>query len=170
MKRAKDPLTAATTSYLWPFIKNQGFTKVTSRRFAREQNDIIQQLIVDANGFNGKASTYIILYSTFVFSHIDGYNDLAGFRICEGKSWDMSTHDNADKNMMKVIDALEKTEIKKLEKSNTIDNLLNTIKPFWDKKRLKQYSSQVSKWYSQDKTLLDQALSNRQELKLELKS
>ena len=44
-----NPVTSALTSTLSPYLKALGFTKVTSRKFARERNEVIQQLWVDAN-------------------------------------------------------------------------------------------------------------------------
>ena len=111
-KRSNDPLTAATTSYLWPFLKENGFSKSTARKFSKEVNDFFHQIWIDANGFSGKKSVrlhYCIMPNAQ--QNINGYS--VGNYIPIGN---VSTHENADKAMKKIIETLEKQLLKKMDK------------------------------------------------------
>lgn len=70
-----DALTQAITTTLWPFLKNEGFQKVTPRKFVRERRDVFQQLWVDANGSGGSKRTFVVLCASLAAS--DGINHFA---------------------------------------------------------------------------------------------
>jgi hypothetical protein len=166
MKRSKEPLTAAITSYLWPYLKTIGFVKVTPRKFAREKNDIVQQLWVDANGFGGRENTLFILCSNLIFDKVGGYFDPCGFRICDEKSWDMSTHEKADSAMQEVVEALKTTEFDKLEQVSTVESFLNALEGFWRTEWYQECNELARHWLAKDEKLIEQANFNRGELKL----
>ncbi len=165
MKRSKDPLTAACTSYLTPWAKSKGFKKVTNRMYARDSGDTIQKLVVDANGFAGKKSTLFVLSSHLVYEEILGYWERAGFRLCGDGRWDMSTHELADASMQDVIDVLERSELEKIDQISSIDGYLDLFA-----RHLPDYLQTARKtyddWRAGDPTLLKVAAGNRAKLKL----
>lgn len=166
MKRSKIPLTAAITSYLWPYLKEIGFVKVTPRKFAREKDGIVQQLWVDANGFGGCEDTLFILCSNLIFDKVGGYFDPCGFRICDEQSWDMSTHESADEAMKEIVKALKNTELQKLNQISTIDTFLSALDGYWRTEQVKECHDLVKLWYARDKEVLNMAQENRVRLKL----
>ena len=162
MPRSKDPLTAAVTSYLWPYLKNLGFKKVSPRKYAREASDTIQQLWVDANGFGGKSQTLIILCVNPVYEGQTGYKDPCGFRICNDKTWDMSTHEKADRAMQKVVQALNETELEKLNAISSIEGILESLKDFWRIEWYEKSKELAKRWSSNDPELMQKATENRE--------
>jgi hypothetical protein len=97
---AADSLAAAVSGILWPFLKEVGFKKATSRRFAREKNGVFQQIWVDANGVAKSKSTRIVLCCTFPYAELKGYMDPHGFIINNGKHYEdrKSTRLNSSHN------------------------------------------------------------------------
>lgn len=129
-KRSKDPLTAAITSYLWPFLKKEGFVKSTAKVFSRELNGFVHRIMIDANGHEGKSRTYIIYDAELINSeNISGY--LLGKRLND-KTWNMSNHEQADKNMKEIVSLL------KIEIFPWLDNLTK-LKNYDDALHEKQY-------------------------------
>ena len=166
MKRSKDPLTAATTTYLWPFLKNLDFKKVSPRKYAREVNDTIQQLWVDANGFGGKQRTLFVLCVNVVYGNQSGYMDPCGFRICKSKTWDMSNHEKADKYMQEVVEALKETELDKMNSISSVEGIVTSLKGFWRTEWYEHNKNLAERWLKKDPELLGLAVKNRKELKL----
>lgn len=161
-KRASDPIAAAGTRYLWPYLSRTGFGKVTQRKYARVRNDVVQQLWIDANGSGGKSRTRVILCVHFIFGDLDGYMDPHGFIICGGKSWNMSTSDSADHAMQLVVAALEQTEMKRLDELSSPEAMLRALAAFsrradWHR----EYSTLWDRWQRTDADLLRKAERNR---------
>ncbi|MDE3274335.1 hypothetical protein [Pseudoalteromonas sp. G4] len=127
--RSKDPLTAAITSFLWPFLKSEGFIKTSARTFSREINNIVYQVIVDANGFGGRSSTQIVYCARTVF-HYKHKGYLLGGRLHED-SWDLSNHELADKHMLEITELLRKEIMPWFQfhaEANNYDEALNNMK------------------------------------------
>ena len=104
-KRSQDPLKAAITTSLWPFLKSKGFCKSTPNKFSREANGVLHRIIVDANGISKKNSTNIIYFTTSLSNpNVEGY--LLGHKLAD-RSWNMSTHEKADQNMQEIVSLLE---------------------------------------------------------------
>jgi hypothetical protein len=165
MKRSKDPLTAACTSFLTPWAKSKGFKKVTNRMYARDSGDTIQKLAADANGFGGKKSTLFTLSSHLVYEEILGYWERAGFRLCGDGRWDMSTHELADKSMQDVINVLEQSELEKIDEISSVDGYLNLYARYLPD-HFQTARRKYDNWRAGDKTLLEIAADNRAKLKL----
>lgn len=98
-KRSKDPITAAITSYLWPYLKEVEFTKSTARNFSKEKNGFFQQIWIDASGFSGRESVRLH-FSVMPIA----VNNIKGYSVGDSyDSFDMSSHDRADSAMQEVI-------------------------------------------------------------------
>jgi hypothetical protein len=165
-RHLSDPLTRAVQTILWPFLKAEGFSKLTARKFAREKNGVFQQLWVDANGVAGKRSTYVILCANLPFGPIQGYMDPHGFRISNGRAWPMTTEELATASMQQVVAALSSNELEKLDAISDIDRMLVLLaknpKTGWHA----AYTDLFRKWREQDPTLLAVEAANREALKL----
>ena len=166
MPRSADSLTAVINGILWPYLESVGFKKVTNRKFARERNDVIQQLWVDANGREGKKRTCVVACVNFVFGQVDGYMDPHGFRICNGRFWNMGDRAMAEKSMTQVVAALRAHELQALEKIASVPFMLELLeKPHhlaWH-----SYNSGLERrWRAGDAELLRIADENRRALKL----
>lgn len=166
MSASKDPLASAVTRILWPFLKELGFHRVTPRKFAREVNDVFQQLWVDANGVSGKSSTLIVLCANLPFGPVNGYMDPHGFRIVNGKTWNTSTPEAADRAMESIVEALRTTELKRLEPLSSTKDLLEALKSFHRREWYDTYSSLHANWVSGDSEMVATANDNRSKLKL----
>jgi hypothetical protein len=166
MKRSIDPLTAATTTYLWPFLKSVGFKKLSPRKYAREINDTIQQLWVDANGFGGKRRTLFVLCVNAVYGNQSGYMDPCGFRICKSETWDMSTLESADNAMQEVVKALKETELERINSISSIEGIVTSLEGFWRTEWYEQNKYLAERWRKKDPELLELAEKNRKEFKL----
>lgn len=166
MNRSKDPITAAARSHLWPYLEGIGFVQVTPRKYAREKADIIQQLWIDANGVGGKSRTIVILCCNFPFGSIDGYMDPHGFRICDEKRWNMSTHVRADAAMKEVVTALEESELDKLDGISTSADMLRALKGFWRKEWYEANIVLAKRWVEGDEAMREISRKNRAALNL----
>jgi len=164
-KRSKDPLTAACTSFLTPWAKLNGFRKTSSRTYTRERDGTIQQLVVDANGFGGRKRTLFTLFSKYVFDEGPGYWDKAGFRICGGKTWDMSTHAFADNAMQEVVVALDTSEYAKIDRLSSTAGMLELTREYRPD-LVESESSQIEAWMAGDKELCESAESVREAMKI----
>jgi hypothetical protein len=125
----------------------------------------IQQLVVDANGFGGRTRTLFTLFSKYVFDDGPGYWDKAGFRICAGKTWDMSTHELADKAMKEVVFALESTECKKIDRLSSVAGMLDLTREHRPD-LVESESSQIEAWRAGNKELCRTADSVRKTMKI----
>jgi len=161
---AIDPLTAATNSILWPYLRGKGFVKVTARRFARKRGDVYQQLWIDAKGVAGMKSTRMVLLAMFPFESVDGYFDPHGWWFGDGRTRDMSTAGKADAAMPHVVDALERTELSKLDALDSTDVLLERLEGWPDWRE--HASKQMQRWRAGDPELLAAVAANARRLKL----
>lgn len=161
-----DPLIQAANKTLWPFLQSEGFQKVTARKFAREKNDVFQQLWVDANGVAGKKSTYIILCANLPFGPTNGYMDPHGFRIANGRSWSMVNPEAAEKSMQQVVEALRKSELQRLNEISSINIMLALLEKMAGRSWHSTYSQLHQKWKANDAEVLAVEKANREALKL----
>ena len=166
MTSSKDPITAATKEHLWPYLQHIGFSKVSDRKYAREEDGIIQQLWVDANGIGGKRRTVVVLCANFVFGSVNGYMDPHGFRICGGKRWNMSSIESAKRAMQLIVNALRESELAKLDELARMDAMLLALKNFPGRDWFDSYSELIDRWNRGDGELLKLADSNRAALRL----
>jgi hypothetical protein len=159
-----DPITQCVSKTLWPFLRQEGFTKVTPRKFSRERRGVFQQLWIDANGFSGRARTYVILLVGFPFGGINSYYDPFGFRICDGRSWDMSTTESADSAMQRIVDALATSELARIDEVSGIDVMIPMLGlgTGWGLTARDQYR----RWQVGDAEMLEVEAANRAKLKL----
>ena len=170
MAQTSKPLEEAIRKILWPYLKEVGFTKVSGRKFAREKNDVFQQLWVDANGVSKSRSTRIVLCSTFPFASPNGYMDPHGFIICGSKDWNMSKTEPANEGMHQVIAALASSELRALDEISNIETMLGSIKSLsqtplqktWHPTHLDLWE----RWRNGDVEVLSIVSENRQALKL----
>jgi hypothetical protein len=177
MATSSNPLTAAVTSTLWPYLKGLGFTKVTARKFAREHNEVIQQLWVDANGVAGVRGTCIVLCANFPFGPVNGYMDPHGFRMGNsrgphgvrmgsGRSWNMSSIDSAQRAMEQIVASLRADDLKFLEEISDLDAMVAALRPYTLHNWFETFSRQLEMWRNGDQTLRSAADENRRKLKL----
>jgi hypothetical protein len=106
--RAKDPLTAATTSFWAPLLREHGFRKYTSRSFGRVTNNCVFQYIdLQLSAFGGK--DFAVNYSSVLITRLHEHVGSTTFRrLPRGKShdgwWSAKTHERADKSMQEICD------------------------------------------------------------------
>ena len=178
MATSSNPVTSALTSTLSSYLKGLGFTKVTNRKFARERNEVIQQLWVDANGVAGARRARIVLCANFPFGPVSGYMDPHGFqlgssrgphgvRMGSGRSWNMSSVDSAQRAMEQIVTSLQAGEIKFLEELSDLDTMVAALRPYTRQNWFDTFSRQLEMWRSGDPTLRSAADENRRKLKLE---
>jgi len=161
-----DPLTKAVNDTLWPYLKAEGFGKLSPRKFVREKNDVFQQLWVDANGVAGKRSTYVILCANLPFGPVNGYMDPHGFRISNGRSWGMATPQAAASSMQQVVEALKSSELRKLDEISSIGMMLALLERLSGRNWHATYSQLHQKWLQKDAEALAIEQANRGALKL----
>jgi hypothetical protein len=147
-------------------LKAKGFTRRTSRRFARERNNVFQQLWVDANGVGGKRRTLIVLCANLPFGPISGYLDPHGFRICSGRMWRSDTAELAEKSMLQVVEALQTSELAKLDAISNVQSMVEALKPLTGRSWYAIYSELHRKWLEKEREVLALQDSNRQDLGL----
>jgi hypothetical protein len=162
---SRDPLTAAVSEVLWPYLKTIGFRKRTPRRFARERNETFQHVWVDANGWGGKTSTLIILCATFPFGAVNSYMDPHGFRICNDRRWDTSTHDSARLAMREIVDVLQATELDKLDQLVSPEVMLSKLQGPWSGWFPQTYAL-LKRWRANDNEVVAMVGANRRALAL----
>ena len=165
-KRSKDPVTAATTSYLWPYLKEKGFVRSTARNFAKEVNGFFQQVWVDANGFSGKSSVRVH-YNVMPVAE----ESVSSYSVGDGlDSWDMSNHEVADISMQEIVELLDKELIPKMDGLSEYRSYIFQFREcgFGSEEYKKNMLERMSRWKSDDFTLNDkeQVSENRKKLKL----
>jgi hypothetical protein len=161
-----DSLTRAVQTLLWPFLKSEGFSKVTTRKFVRERNGVFQQLWVDANGVAGKKSTYLVLCANLPFGPVQGYLDPHGFRISNGRPWPMSTDEMASASMQQVISALKSSELEKLDEFSSIERMFALLEKVPKTGWHVAYSDLYRRWKEREADVLAIEAANRKALKL----
>ncbi|MET0659188.1 MAG: hypothetical protein ABW110_13635 [Steroidobacteraceae bacterium] len=163
---SSNPLTSAITRTLWPYLKELGFTQFTARKFARERNGVIQQLWVDANGSGGARRTIVVLCVNFPFGPVEGYMDPHGFRISNGRSWNMSSVDSAARAMEQIVATLRAGELERLDTLSDLDAMVAALRPLTYRNWHEACSRQLEMWRNDDPELRSAADENRRTLKL----
>ena len=165
-KRSNDPVTAATTSYLWPYLKEKGFVKSTARNFAREINGFFQQIWIDANGFSGKSSVRVH-YNVMPIAE----ENVSSYSVGDGiDSWDMSDHEKADISMQEIIEVIDKDLIPKMDSYSNFESYVYQFREYGC--GIEEYKNEMlermSRWVNDDfkSCEKDQASENRKKLKL----
>lgn len=161
-----DALTQAITTTLWPFLKNEGFQKVTPRKFVRERRDVFQQLWVDANGSGGSKRTFVVLCASLPFGPVNGYMDPHGFRIANGRAWNMATPKSAADGMAKVVESLQARELAKLDGISEAEKLLDLLANLPSRDWHSTYSELHQRWLNKDPEAVALERANRAALKL----
>lgn len=161
-----DALTHAITTTLWPFLKNEGFQKVTPRKFVRQRSNVFQQLWVDANGAGGSKRTCIVLCASLPFGPVNGYMDPHGFRIANGRAWNMATSESAADGMQQVIEVLRSHELAKLDGISEVEKLLVLLDGLPSRNWHSTYSQLHQRWRDKDPEALALERANRVALKL----
>lgn len=166
MQQSKDPLTASISKLLWPYLKSEGFVKTSGRKFSREINGVIQQLWVDANGVSGKSSTLIVLCANFPFGSVNGYMDPHGFRICEGRRWNTSETEIAEKSMCSIVSILKESEIGRLNSISSVEIMLESLEKHTQRNWYATYSEMYERWRRNDPEVVAVYQENKKKLKL----
>ena len=165
-KRSKDPVTAATTSYLWPYLKEKGFVKSTARNFARENNGFFQQIWVDANGFSGKCSVRLH-YNVMPVA----VESVSSYSVGDGiDSWDMSDHEKADLSMKEIVEVIDKDLMQRMEAFSSYESYIDQFLgcSYGNEEYKKAFLERMSRWMNDDFKCFekDQIRENRKKLKL----
>jgi hypothetical protein len=106
--RARDALTAATTSFWTPILREHGFKKYTKRSFGRVTNDCVFQYVdLQLSAFGGK--DFAVNYASVLITRFQEHVGSTTFRrLPRGKShdgwWSAKTHERADESMQDVCD------------------------------------------------------------------
>ncbi len=165
-KRSKDPVTAATTSFLWPYLKSKGFVKSTTRNFSKEVNGFFQQVWIDANGFSGKESVRVH-YNVMPVADANVASYSVGDCI---DSWDMSTYELADESMQDVVVLLGSELLPKMDSFSNYESYITQFIEYGSgNDEYKQSAlSKMSRWKTSnfDAEELEKIDANRKKLKL----
>jgi hypothetical protein len=161
-----DSLTRAVQSFLWPFLKSEGFTKLTARKFVRERGGVFQQIWVDANGIAGKRSTRVVLCATLPFGPAQGYLDPHGFLVSNGRSWPTNTDDLASASMQQVVAALKFSALVKIDEISNVEKMLSLLENNPRSGWHTAYTELHRRWKERDVDVLAIEASNRKALKL----
>ena len=106
--RSKDALTAATTSFWAPILREHGFKKYTKRSFGRVRNDCVFQYIdLQLSAFGGK--DFAVNYASVLITRLQEHVGSTTFRrLPRGKShdgwWSAKTQERADESMRDICD------------------------------------------------------------------
>jgi hypothetical protein len=161
-----DALTHAITTTLWPFLKSEGFQKVTPRKFVRQRSEVFQQLWVDANGSGGSKRTCVVLCASLPFGLVNGYMDPHGSRIANGRAWNMATPESAVNGMQQVVEVLQSHELAKLDAISDVEKLLGLLENLPNRNWHSTYSQLHQRWRDKDPEALALEQANRVALKL----
>ena len=161
-----DALTQAITTTLWPFLKNEVFQQVTARKFVRQRGDVFQQLWVDANGSGGSKRTCVVLCASLPFGPVNGYMDPHGFRIANGRAWNMADPGSAADGVASIVESLRSHELAKLDGISAIEKLLDLLADLPSREWHSTYSRLHQEWLNQDSEALALERANRAALKL----
>jgi hypothetical protein len=110
--RSKDPLTAATTSFLAPLLREHGFCKYGRRSFGRVTNDCVFQYIdLQLSWFGGK--DFAVNYASLLITRLqEDVGSTTWRRLARGKAvdnwWSAKTHKRADESMREICDMTKK--------------------------------------------------------------
>jgi hypothetical protein len=123
MARSKDPLTAATTSFWAPLLREHGFRKYTSRSFGRVTNDCVFQYIdLQPSAFGGKMFT--VNYASVLITRLHEYVGSMTFRRLPHELsldgwWDARTHEEADEAILDICDKTRNIALPWFESTST---------------------------------------------------
>lgn len=129
-RRAKDPLTAATTSLLLPALEPLGFRKKSSRVIGRIRSDILQFLDLQVSSFGSKdfyvnyASVSLFLPREFLVLQPGGRLRNAGGAEAW---WPASSHDIAIASMQEVVPAFQNQVTPFFTSTETVEGLLGFL-------------------------------------------
>jgi hypothetical protein len=165
-RHMSDSLTRAVQTFLWPFLKSEGFRKLTARKFVRERSRVFQQLWVDANGIAGKKSTRIVLCASLPFGPAQGYLDPHGFLVSNGRSWPTNTEELADASMQQVVVVLNSNALGKLDEISSVEKMLSLLEKDPRSGWHTTYTELHRRWKEGDAEVLAVEASNRKALKL----
>ena len=129
MRRSSDPLTAATTSILNPWLSPHGFRTITRRSFGSVRNDILHFFDLQLSAYGGKDFTVnyasIPLFQPHDFIVLD-----CGDRLRSGAAeawWPSSTHQLADNSMHEVVAGLQAQALPFFASTSTVSGLLDVL-------------------------------------------
>ena len=165
-RHMSDSLTQAVQTFLWPFLKSQGFRKLTARKFVRERSGVFHQLWVDANGIAGKKSTRIVLCANLPFGPTQGYLDPHGFLVSNGRTWPTNTEELAKTSMHQIVEALNSNALGKLDEISSVEKLLSLLENDPRSGWHTAYAELHRRWKERDADVLAVEASNRKALKL----
>jgi hypothetical protein len=106
--RSQDSLTAATTSFWAPILREHGFRKYTRRSFGRVRNDcVFQSVDLQLSAFGGK--DFAVNYGSSLITRLQENGGSTTIRrLPRGKShdgwWSAKTHERADEAMREICD------------------------------------------------------------------
>jgi hypothetical protein len=106
--RSKDALSAATTSYWAPILREHGFKKYTKRSFGRVRHDCVFQYIdLQLSAFGGK--DFAVNFASVLITRLQEHVGSTTFRrLPRGKSndgwWSAKNHERADESMQDVCE------------------------------------------------------------------
>ena len=108
MKRSKDPLLAAITTYLKPVMTEAGFKRLSRQSFARISNDILQHVSLGRSSWGSKLIkvSYGSMITTYKHTFIGGIDGTIA-RLTSSPSapslWSARTHETADTAMQDIV-------------------------------------------------------------------
>ncbi len=107
--RAKDALTAATSTFLMPLLREHGFKKYGKRSFGRLMDDCIFQYVhLQLSAYGGK--DFAVNYASILIACPHEGTRSTFRRLPKGKSsdgwWQAMHHERADKSMLDVRDRM----------------------------------------------------------------
>lgn len=125
--RSKDFLTAATTRFWAPSLREHGFRKYTNRSFARVTNECVFQYIdLQLSAFGGK--NFAVNYASMLITRLQENVGSTTFRrLPRGKShdgwWNAKSHEMADESMQDICDKTKSIALPWFDSSSSASGL-----------------------------------------------
>lgn len=129
--RSRDPLTAATTTFLAPFLSEHGFKKMTGRLFGRVTNgSILQYIDLQLSAYGGK--DFAVNYASLLITRLRDQTGSTTFRrLRRGKSedgwWSAKNHELADGSMLDICSKLIDVALPWFETTATVLGLAGEL-------------------------------------------
>lgn len=129
--RAKDALTAATSTFLMPLLREHGFKKFGKRSFGRLMHDqVFQYIYLQLSAYGGK--DFAVNYASLLITRLHATVGSPTFRrLPRGKShdgwWEAMHHERADESMQDVRERVVNIALPWFDSTSTAQGLAKEL-------------------------------------------
>jgi hypothetical protein len=128
-KRSKDALTAATNTYLKPFLIESGFHHISIRRFAKVRNEVLHFIGLQLSAYGSR--DFCVNYASQSLLVPNDVIDIGfGDRLRMQRSetwWPSKSHEEADVAMQDVVVLIKKQAITHFDETRSTKDYLKVI-------------------------------------------